>query len=180
MAVSVTTTLNGSYGSYVVVPGTGFLMNNEMDDFAAKPGEPNMFGLIQSEANAIEPGKRMLSSMTPTIVEKDGRLWLVLGSPGGPRIINTVLQIILNAVDFGMNVQAAVSAPRIHHQWRPDVLFYEPELMPYEVREKLVSMGHRLKRRKSIGQAHAIMVDPEDGALWGGVDPRGRGGGAGY
>jgi len=180
MSVSVTTTLNGSYGSYVVVPGTGFLLNNEMDDFSLRPGVPNMFGLVQSEANAIAPGKRMLSSMTPTIVERDGKPWLVVGSSGGPRIISTVLQVVLNVVDFGMDVQAAISAPRCHHQWLPDVLYYEQEMLPVEVRERLVSLGHRLQRTEAIGQAHAVLVDPSDGALWGAADPRGRGAAAGY
>ncbi len=178
MAVSVTTTINGTFGSHVVVPGTGFLMNNEMDDFSARPGVPNMFGLVGSEANAIAPGKRMLSSMTPTIVEQDDSLWFVIGSPGGPRIISTVLQAIINAVDFEMNAQAAISAPRVHHQWLPDVLYYEPEV-PIDVRQSLVALGHRLRRFSEIGRAKSIMVGT-DGALWGGVDPRGPGLAVGY
>ncbi len=178
MAVSVTTTINGAFGSHVVVPGTGFLMNNEMDDFSARPGVPNMFGLVGSEANAIAPGKRMLSSMTPTIVERGDSLWFVVGSPGGPRIISTVLQAVVNAVDFGMDAQAAISAPRVHHQWLPDVLFYEPEI-PIDVRQNLIALGHRLRRSPGMGQAKSIMVG-EDGALWGGVDPRGSGFAAGY
>ncbi|MDZ7373069.1 MAG: gamma-glutamyltransferase [candidate division KSB1 bacterium] len=180
LAVAVTTTLNGSFGSYVVVPGTGFLMNNEMDDFSLRAGVPNMFGLVQSEANAIAPGKRMLSSMCPTIVEREGKLWLVVGSPGGPRIISTVLQVVLNLVDFGMDIEEAVSAPRCHHQWLPDVLYYEPRLLPTEVRDRLLAMGHRLQGTDRIGQVHAILVDPTDGGLWGGVDPRGSGAAVGY
>src|SRR5260370_701649 len=121
-AVGVTYTLNGGYGSGVTVRGLGFLMNNEMDDFAAKPGEPNLFGLVQGEANAIQPGKRPLSSMTPTIVLRDGKLFAVLGAPGGSRIPTAVLQVILNVLAFGMNVQDAVNAPRGHHQWHPDRL----------------------------------------------------------
>ncbi len=125
-AVSVTTTLNGGFGSLVVVDGGGFFLNNEMDDFSAKPGVPNMFGLVGNEANAIAPGKRMLSSMTPTIVEDpQGRLRMVTGTPGGSTIITTVFQTILNVVDFGMDVQQAVDAPRVHHQWLPDVMRFE-------------------------------------------------------
>src|SRR5690606_13070813 len=122
-AVSVTTTINGSYGSDVVVDGAGFFLNNEMDDFAVKPGVPNMYGLLGSQANAIEPGKRMLSSMTPTILEDpQGRLFMVIGSPGGSRIITIVFQVIMNVIDHGMDIQEAVSARRVHHQWLPDVL----------------------------------------------------------
>ena len=122
-AVAVTYTLNGGYGNGVTVPGLGFLLNNEMDDFAAKPGEENMFHLIQGEANAIQPGKRPLSSMTPTILLRDGKVFMALGAPGGSRIINGVLQVILNVVDFHMNVQEAVDWPRFHHQWMPDQLY---------------------------------------------------------
>ena len=125
-AVSVTTTLNGSYGSGVYVEGSGFFLNNEMDDFSSKPGTPNMFGLVGSKANAIAPGKRMLSSMTPTIVEKNGKLWMIVGTPGGSTIITSVFQTILNAYEFGMEMQAAVEAPRFHHQWLPDVVVLEP------------------------------------------------------
>ena len=141
-AVSVTTTINGSYGSKVVVDGAGFFMNNEMDDFSAKPGAPNMFGLLGSEANAIEPGKRMLSSMTPTIVEDpSGELFMVIGSPGGGRIITTVFEVMLNVIDHGMNIQEAVAAPRIHHQWLPDVLFYEAQALSEDVRQGLEPPG---------------------------------------
>ncbi|MCH8523139.1 MAG: gamma-glutamyltransferase, partial [Balneolales bacterium] len=124
-AVSLTTTLNSGYGSFVSISGAGFLMNNEMDDFSIKPGVPNQFGLLGGEANAIEPGKRMLSSMTPTIVTRDGELYMVLGTPGGSTIMTTVLQVFLNVVEFGMNIQQAVAAPRFHHQWMPDLLYYE-------------------------------------------------------
>ena len=124
-AVAVTYTINGCFGAGVIAPGTGFFLNNEMDDFAVKPGTPNLYGLVQGEANAIAPGKRPLSSMSPTLVEKDGRLLLVLGSPGGSRIITAVLETILNIVDYGMTPQQAVDAPRLHHQWLPGRIAYE-------------------------------------------------------
>ena len=136
---AVTYTLNGGYGSKVTATGLGFLLNNEMDDFAAKPGEANMYGLIQGEANAIAPRKTPLSSMTPTIVLKDGKPLLALGSPGGPTIINTVLEVMVNVLDFGMNVQDAVNWPRFHHQWMPDVLPVEPGYLA----------GHRGAARKA-------------------------------
>ncbi len=129
-AVAVTYTLNGGYGSGVTVPGIGVLMNNEMDDFSVKPGVPNMFGLIQGEANAIQPGKRPLSSMTPTIVLRDNKLYMVVGTPGGSRIISNVFQVMLNVLDFGMNIQDAVNRPRFHHQWKPDKLYMEPGFSP--------------------------------------------------
>jgi gamma-glutamyltranspeptidase/glutathione hydrolase len=129
-AVSLTYTLNGGYGSGVTAPGLGFLLNNEMDDFSAKPGSPNMFGLVQGEANAIQPGKRPLSSMTPTILTRDGKLSMVVGGPGGGRIITSVMQTILNVIDFGMNVQDAVDAPRFHHQWQPDKITMERGFSP--------------------------------------------------
>src|SRR5678815_1587869 len=122
-AVAVTYTLNGGYGNGITVPGLGFLLNNEMDDFASKPGSPNMFGLVQGERNAIAPGKRPLSSMTPTILLKDGRLFMTVGAPGGSRISTAVMQVILNVVDFGMNIQDAIDAPRVHHQWLPCLLY---------------------------------------------------------
>jgi gamma-glutamyltranspeptidase/glutathione hydrolase len=177
MAVSVTTTLNSAYGSKVVIPGAGFLMNNEMDDFSAKPGVPNQFGLIGGEANAIEPHKRMLSSMTPTIVERDGKLFLVVGTPGGSTIITSVLQTILNVVDFGLNIQEAVDAPRFHHQWLPDQIFYDRLAFPEDVLVNLKAMGHHLKPRHSDGPGvvEAILIDPKTGVLWGGSDSRGYG-----
>ncbi|MEO0468575.1 MAG: gamma-glutamyltransferase [Bacteroidota bacterium] len=171
-AVSVTTTLNGGYGSYVVVGGAGFLMNNEMDDFSAKPGVPNFFGLLGAEANAIQPGKRMLSSMTPTIVEKDGKLKMVVGTPGGSTIITSVYQNILNVLDYGMGMQESVSAPRIHHQWKPDNIQHEKNALSPETMAALKAMGHALKERGAIGKVDAILVLP-DGRLEGGADPRG-------
>ncbi len=177
-AVAVTYTLNGSYGSGVTVPGTGILLNNEMDDFATKPGEPNMFGLVQGEANRVEPGKRPLSSMTPTILTKDGKLSMVVGSPGGGRIINAVLQAILNVVDFKMNAQDAVDAPRIHHQWQPDKLYVQDGISP-DTRTILKSMGHDVTPSGYIGRLQAIVVR-DDGWLEGGTNSIPHGGAVGY
>ena len=160
-AVAITTTLNGSFGSKVVVSGAGFFLNNEMDDFSSKPGEPNQFGLVGGEANAIEPGKRMLSSMTPTIVEKDDKLFLVVGSPGGSTIITTVAQVISNVIDRKMSLSEAVAAPRVHHQWLPDLVFHEPDALTLESIVGLDELGHELKERKSIGRVNAIMVLPD-------------------
>ncbi|MGE5487498.1 MAG: gamma-glutamyltransferase [bacterium] len=177
-AVAVTYTLNGSFGSGVTVPGAGFLLNNEMDDFTTRPGVPNMFGLVQGEANAIEPRKRPLSSMTPTIVLRDGRLFMVAGSPGGPRIISTVLNVLLNAIDFGMNAQEAVDAPRFHHQWLPDTLFVEPGISP-DTLELLKARGYAVETAAAIGEAAVIMVG-QDGWLQGAADLRSEGKAAGY
>lgn len=171
-AVAITTTINGSYGSQVVVAGAGFLLNNEMDDFSVKPGAPNMFGLIGGEANAIEPGKRMLSSMTPTILEKDGQLFMVVGTPGGSTIMTSVFQTILNVVDFGMDMQEAVSAPRFHHQWLPEEVAVEKQAISKPVRHALSTTGYKLVNRRAIGRVDAILVLP-DGTLQGGADPRG-------
>lgn len=171
-AVATTTTINGGYGNGVTVKGAGFLMNNEMDDFSSKPGVPNMYGVIQGEANSVGPRKRPLSSMTPTIVKKDGKPYLVLGSPGGPTIINTVFQLILNVVDFGLDIQAAVDNPRVHHQWQPDRIRIERNGLPREVLWELQRRGHVLRIVGSIGDAHSIMIDPEDGVLLGAPDPR--------
>ncbi len=176
-AVALTYTINGSYGSGVTVPGLGFLLNNEMDDFSAKPGEPNMFELVQGEANAIEPGKRPLSSMTPTIVLRDGKLNMVLGAPGGARIITGVLQVLLNVVDFKMNVQDAVDRPRFHHQWKPDQLFLEEGFSPDTV-ALLRQRGHRIATVRSVAQVEAIAV--EEGWRAGATDGRGHGKAAGY
>ncbi len=179
-AVANTYTLNGGFGSGVTIPGTGILMNNEMDDFSAKPGYPNSYGLIQGKANAIEPRKRPLSAMTPTIVTRDGKLFLVLGSPGGPTIINTVLQTLVNVIDFGMSIQEAVDAPRIHHQWMPDRLVVERIGFPADVIQALRSMGHDVDLRGLMGDCEAIMLDPRDGTRLGAADPRMDGKAAGY
>ncbi len=176
-AVAVTYTLNGGYGSGVTAPGLGFLLNNEMDDFAANPGSPNMYGLVQGEANSIQPRKRPLSSMTPAIVVRDGKLFMVAGSPGGPRIITTVLEVVLNVLDFKMNMQEAVDAPRFHHQWLPDKLVVEPEISP-DTLALLRARGHTVEPVRSIGEAAAILVDR--GWLEGAADPRSEGKAAGY
>ncbi len=159
-AVAVTYTLNGYFGSAVVAPGTGFLLNDEMDDFTVEPGAPNMFGLVQGEANAIAPGKRPLSSMTPTIVEKDGRPVLVLGSPGGPRIITAVLESVSNILDFGLAPQDAVAAPRFHHQWLPDTLYYERDGFPAATLAALAARGYRLAERPPWGAVELIAIGP--------------------
>ncbi|MFT4551896.1 MAG: gamma-glutamyltranspeptidase/glutathione hydrolase [Chlamydiales bacterium] len=173
--VSVTTTLNGSFGSYLSVEGGGFLLNNEMDDFSAKPGEPNMYGLLGGDANAIEPHKRMLSSMAPTILTKNGNNFMVIGTPGGSTIITTVLQCIMNVVDHKMSIQEAVEAPRFHHQWYPDTIQYEEEksTISMSTKKKLKSLGHDLSGRGNIGDAHGILIDPLSQTFKGGADPRG-------
>jgi gamma-glutamyltranspeptidase/glutathione hydrolase len=178
--VATTTTLNGSYGNGMVVPGAGFLLNNEMDDFSAKPGVPNMFGLIGDRANEVQPHKRMLSSMTPTIVTKEGRAYLVLGSPGGSRIITTVLQVLMNVVDHGMNVQEAVDAPRFHHQWLPDHIRIERQGFPKTVLSALEAKGHVIEAQGNMGDVHAILIDPQSGMLSGASDPRMDGRTLGY
>jgi gamma-glutamyltranspeptidase/glutathione hydrolase len=170
-AVAVTYTLNNGYGSGVTVPGAGFLLNDEMDDFAAKPGEPNMFGLVQGERNSIAPGKRPLSSMTPTIILKDGKPFLVLGAPGGPMIITAVLQVILNVIDFGMNVQDAIDFPRIHHQWKPDRLNTESTVSPDAVAQ-LQRMGYSTHTADPGEQARVEAILIGDGRLQGGHDGR--------
>jgi gamma-glutamyltranspeptidase/glutathione hydrolase len=181
-SVAVTYTLNGNFGAGVVAPGTGFLLNNEMDDFAVKPGASNLFGLVQGEANAIQPGKRPLSSMTPTIVEKDGRPVFVLGSPGGPRIITAVLETLMNLVDFRQSPEAAVAAPRFHHQYLPDTVFYETGGLPAETLSALAAMGHSLKEQAPWGAVELIAVLPDgrlpNGRLVGVNDPRRPGGAA--
>ncbi|HEX8144877.1 MAG TPA: gamma-glutamyltransferase [Pyrinomonadaceae bacterium] len=181
-AVANTYTLNDDYGSGVTARGSGVLLNNEMDDFTAKAGVPNEFGLIQSERNAIAPGKRPLSAMTPTfILRKDGTLWFALGSPGGPRIINAVLQVIVNIIDFDMNIQAAIDAPRIHHQWLPDELFYEPYGFSEDTRRALAARGHKLTLRPEyrgptqqafMGDVEGVMIEEGSGVRLGASDAR--------
>ncbi|MFZ5972609.1 MAG: gamma-glutamyltransferase [Bacteroidota bacterium] len=168
-AVAVTTTLNGWYGSFVVVAGSGFLLNNEMDDFSAKPGVPNMFGVIGGEANKIEPNKRMLSAMTPTIIEKDNKLLMVVGTPGGSTIITSVFQVILNVLEHGMTMQEAVNAKRFHSQWLPDVVAPEYNALSKDDSLELVEKGHVFRSRKGLGRVDAILVLP-DGRLEGGAD----------
>jgi gamma-glutamyltranspeptidase / glutathione hydrolase len=172
-AVSNTYTLNNSYGSAVVAKGTGLLMNDEMDDFAAKPGTPNLYGLIQGERNAVAPHKRPLSAMTPTFVlRKDGTLWFTVGSPGGPTIINTVLDVITNIVDYGMNIQQAIDAPRIHHQWLPDELVFEPYGLSGDTQNALAARGHKLAKPRYLGDAEGIMIEEKTGMRLGATDPR--------
>jgi len=173
-AVSVTTTLNGAYGSKLYSDELGFFLNNEMDDFSAKPGVPNMFGLIGAEANSIAPEKRMLSSMTPTIVEKEGQLYMVVGTPGGSTIITAVAQTILNTYEFNMSMQDAVNAPRFHHQWLPDMVIFEPEGFSDELKKELESKGYIINQDRTpiIGKVDAIRV-LRDGKLEGGADKRG-------
>jgi len=170
-AVAVTYTLNGNFGAAVVAPGTGFLLNNEMDDFAAKPGAPNLFGLVQGRANAIMPGKRPLSSMTPTIVEQDGQPVLVLGSPGGPRITTAVLETLTGIIDFRLAPDQAVAMPRFHHQWLPDTLYYERGGLPAEVLAALAERGHRLAEQPPWGAVELIAIGPGR-RLFGVNDPR--------
>ncbi|GGD39581.1 gamma-glutamyltransferase [Muriicola marianensis] len=180
-AVSVTTTLNGAYGSKLYCDELGFFLNNEMDDFSSKPGVPNMFGLIGANANSIAPEKRMLSSMTPTIVEKDGALWLVVGTPGGSTIITAVAQTILNAYEFNLSMQQSVEAPRFHHQWLPDYIIFEPDGFPERTKDLLRSKGYEINEERTpvIGKVDAIRVLP-DGRLEGGADPRGDDKAIGY
>lgn len=172
-AVANTYTLNNSYGSFAVAKGTGILLNDEMDDFAAKPGTPNMYGLIQGERNAVAPHKRPLSAMTPTFVlRKDGSLWFTVGTPGGPTIINTVLDVITNVIDYDMNIQQAVDAPRIHHQWLPDELIFEPYGLSGDTQQVLTSRGHKLAKPRYLGDAEAIMIEEKTGMRLGATDPR--------
>jgi gamma-glutamyltranspeptidase/glutathione hydrolase len=174
-AVSLTTTINGWFGNGITVDNAGFLLNNEMDDFSAKPGHPNLYGLIGNEANAIQPGKRMLSSMTPTIVEGvDGNLFLVLGSPGGSTIITSVAQILINVIDFKMSLKEAVEKKRFHHQWLPDVIYSEKYTFSKDVINRLKKYGHDVVTRSSIGQANCIQFN-QDGLKYAVSDSR-RGG----
>jgi gamma-glutamyltranspeptidase / glutathione hydrolase len=179
-AVAVTYTLNGGYGNGITVPGLGFLLNNEMDDFASKPGTPNMFGLVQGERNAIAPGKRPLSSMTPTMLLKDGKLFMTVGAPGGSRISTAVLQVILNVVDFGMNIQDAIDAPRVHHQWMPDRLSIERAISPDTV-ALLKARGYDVDYAPGVVLAQTAAIVSDGGWLQGGSDGRSAAGkGAGY
>lgn len=177
-AVSVTTTINSGYGSGITVTGAGFILNNEMDDFSSKPGVPNMFGLIGNEANAVEPYKRPLSSMTPTIVLKNKKPFLILGTPGGSTIITTVFQNILNVVVHDMSIKKAVDAPRFHSQWLPDQTDYEKNSLSKKTVTKLKKLGHKLELRGYIGEANGIMIDND--LYWGGADKRGENSAAGY
>jgi gamma-glutamyltranspeptidase/glutathione hydrolase len=181
-AVSNTYTLNWGYGSGVTAKGTGILLNNEMDDFAAKPGTPNQFGLVQGERNAVAPRKRPLSSMTPTFVLRpDGTLWFALGSPGGPTIINTVLHVITNIIDHGMNIQQAIDAPRIHHQWLPDEIVYEPYGLSADTQRALEARGHKLTAKpRYMGDCEGIMIEEKTGVRLGASDPRDEGAAVGY
>jgi gamma-glutamyltranspeptidase/glutathione hydrolase len=178
-AVSVTTTLNDSFGSRVTAAGLGFLLNDEMDDFAAKQGVPNAYGLIEGPANAIGPGKRPLSAMTPTIVLKDGKLFMVLGSPGGPTIITTVADILIGVVDFSLDIAESVNAPRFHHQWLPDQILVEDRLSP-DTMSVLRSKGHKLSVRHFWGDGECIMIDPKTGERLGASDGRNNGKAVGY
>jgi gamma-glutamyltranspeptidase / glutathione hydrolase len=178
-AVAVTTTLNDSFGSRVTAQGLGFLLNDEMDDFTSKPDTPNAYGLIQGPANAIGPGKRPLSAMTPTIVLKDGKLFLVLGSPGGPTIITTVANVLIGVVDFKLDIQEAVTVPRFHHQWLPDQIFVEDRLSP-DTMNILRSKGHKLTVRHFWGDGECIMIDPKTGEREAGADGRNNGKAVGY
>ncbi len=180
-AVSTTTTINSWFGNGIIVDGAGFFLNNEMDDFSGKPGTPNQYGLIGGVANSIQPNKRMLSAMTPTIVVKDGHPFLIVGSPGGSTIITTVLQVILNVIDFKMNLRDAVAAVRIHHQWYPDTLYYEHGGLAESVVKALKARGYDVKEREGKqGRVEAILEDHKKGILYGVADPRGYGAASGY
>ena len=183
-AVSVTTTINSAFGSKIVVDGAGFLLNNEMDDFSSKPGAPNQFGLLGTEANSIQPEKRMLSSMTPTIVLKDNKPYLIVGSPGGSTIITVVLQVIMNCINFNMDIDKAISVPRIHDQWYPDIVYSEKFALNNDVIRNLVKMGYHLanitRKFRILGLAEGIMIDNKNHLIFGKADPRGTGTAEGY
>ncbi len=179
-AVAVTTTLNDSFGSRVTAGKLGFLLNDEMDDFTSKPGVPNGYGLIQGEANAIGPGKRPLSAMAPTIVLKDGKLFLVLGSPGGPRIISTVANILMGVIDYGLDIQQAVNAPRFHHQWEPDAIFIEGAGISPDTIKLLEARGHKIRVQSYWSDGECIAIDPKTGDLLGAPDGRNGGKAVGY
>src|SRR5215813_7819834 len=183
---SNTYTLNGSFGNKITVEGAGFLLNNEMDDFAAKPGSPNLYGLIQGEANAVAARKRPLSAMSPTIVMKDGKLWFAVGSPGGPTIINTVTQVIINIIDHGMDIQQAIDWPRVHHQWMPDEIKYEPFGVAPDTLKRLEEMGHKFSDTpdsdggRYMGDVEGVMIEDKTDIRLGGSDPRRDGRSIGY
>jgi len=179
-AVAATLTINLTFGSCLMAPGTGVFMNNEMDDFVAAPGTPNAFGLVGGEANSVAPGKRPLSSMTPTVVLQDNRVRMVTGAPGGSKIITTTMQTIINVVDHHMDALQAVSMPRVHHQWFPRLLYFEKFGLSPDSRQKLESMGHCLKSRGPMCNAQIIVVDPENGQRQGASDPRGMGLASGF
>ncbi len=179
-SVSTTTTINSSYGSKIVVEGAGFLLNNEMDDFSSKPGEPNQFGLVGSEANKIEPNKRMQSSMSPAIILKDDKTFMVIGSPGGSTISTVVLQVILNVLDFNMDIQQAIDMPHIHHQWLPDVINYELFGLSLDVIQSLKNKGQVLSGIRSLGRCEGIVIDSENKIILGATDPRGYGAAVGF
>jgi gamma-glutamyltranspeptidase/glutathione hydrolase len=168
-AVAVTYTLNNSYGNGITAPGLGFLLNDEMDDFAAKPGAPNMFGMVGGDANAIEPGKRPLSSMTPTIITKNGKLFMAVGAPGGSRITTGVTEVILDAIDFHMDPQSAVDLPRFHEQWKPDILYLQNGF-PGATEDALKKMGYQVKSTEGVARVEAIVV--KGGTLQGGTESR--------
>ena len=179
--VSVTTTLNSTFGNKIVVDGAGFLLNNEMDDFSAKPGTANQFGLLGGEANSIQPNKRMLSAMTPTIIlDKNDDPFMAVGSPGGSTIITVVLQVILNVIDFKMDIQTAINMPRFHHQWMPDQIDYETYGFSQDVKNNLLEIGHNLGKERILGRAEGILIDKKNGIFWGASDPRGYGRAIGY
>lgn len=179
-AVAATLTINLTFGSCLMAPGTGVFMNNEMDDFVAAPGTPNAFGLVGGEANSVQPGKRPLSSMTPTIVLQGGKVRMVSGAPGGSKIITTTLQTIINVVDHEMDALQAVSAPRVHHQWYPRFLYFEEFGLSPDTVHKLENMGHKLKSRSPMCNAQIIVVDPDSGLRLGASDPRGMGQASGF
>lgn len=179
-AVSTTVSLNSSYGNKIVLDGAGFLLNNHMDDFTAKVGIENQFGIVGSEANKIAPGKRMLSSMSPTIVLNDDKPFLILGSPGGSTIITSVLQVILNVLEFNMNIRDAINAPRFHHQWLPDEIVFESYGMTEDVKLNLINRGHKLKEISILGRAEGILFDKHNNLYWGSSDKRGFGKAVGY
>lgn len=178
-AVAATTTLNGSFGNSIVVEGAGFLLNNEMDDFSSKPGFPNMYGLVGGEANSIQPGKRMLSSMTPAIITRENSLFMVLGSPGGSTIPTSVFQVVINVLDYDMDIRQAVEAGRFHNQWLPDQTDFELDLFGEETISKLKDMGHTIKARGSLGRVNALTIW-SDGLIHSGADPRGNNSACGY